>query len=474
MHGTYLGVIMNIELFGGKNEIGGNKILVEHKGTRILLDFGMSFKQSANFFSEFLQPRKGAALTDFFELGLLPDIKGIYRQDYLSHMARPEEDKSLDAVLLSHAHADHAQYIHFLRNDIPIYCTEETKIILQVLEETGSNTCSDLATGCSAFTFYTNKKGEKSRVTSRQKEHVFSRKYELMQPNQRMRVGCLEIEMVPVDHSLPGACGFIIYSDEGNLVYTGDIRFHGSNGELSRRFVEKAKSVNPTWLLVEGTNINEDEGLSECEVKQEITKRISEAPGLVFVEFPIRDLDRTHTMYQSATLNNRKFVVNLKLAYLIDALGSLCPFSLDDVQIFVPKKSWGLICKSGIEQKQVEQDYDIWERQFITHPNSITCEELCKNPHKYVVTMSMWELGQLVDIKPQEAIWIKSSCEPFCDEMELDEERKKNWLKHFNIKEFFAHASGHASGNEIRHMIKEINAKNVIPIHTEYPEKFDA
>ena len=74
---------MNIELLGGKNEIGGNKILVEHKGTRILLDFGMSFKQSANFFSEFLQPRKCAALSDFFELGLLPDIKGIYRKDYL-------------------------------------------------------------------------------------------------------------------------------------------------------------------------------------------------------------------------------------------------------------------------------------------------------------------------------------------------------------------------------------------------------
>ena len=111
---------MNIEVLGGKNEIGGNKIIVEHKGTRILLDFGMSFGQSAKFFSEFLQPRKCAALSDFFELGLLPDIKGIYRQDYLKHMERPQENRSIDAVLLSHAHADHAQYVHFLRHDIPI------------------------------------------------------------------------------------------------------------------------------------------------------------------------------------------------------------------------------------------------------------------------------------------------------------------------------------------------------------------
>jgi len=36
---------MEITLHGGVNEIGGNKILVEHKNTRIFLDFGMSFKK---------------------------------------------------------------------------------------------------------------------------------------------------------------------------------------------------------------------------------------------------------------------------------------------------------------------------------------------------------------------------------------------------------------------------------------------
>ncbi len=464
---------MNIEVLGGKNEIGGNKILVEHKGTRILLDFGMSFGQAANFFSEFLQPRKCAALSDFFELGLLPDIKGIYRTDYLKHMDRPEEERSVDAVLLSHAHADHAQYIHFLRHDIPIFCTQATKIILQALEKTGSNTCSDLITTCETFSFYINKKGEKSRIDRKHDDYVHSRNYNLMQPNTKIKIGSLEIEMVPVDHSLPGACGFIIYSDEGNLVYTGDIRFHGSHGELSKNFVEKARSVKPTWLLVEGTRIDQEQIHSEHAVKQEITKLIEKTKNLVFVEFPIRDLDRTNTIYQAAIANNRKFVVNLKLAYLIDALGDLCPFSLDDVQILIPKKSWGLIDKPGADQKQIEQDYVTWERDYIFRNNRITYEELCKNPQNYVVTMSMYEINQLTDIQPKDAIWIKSSCEPFCEEMELDEERKKNWLKHFNIQEFFAHASGHASGNEIRNMIKEINPQVVIPVHTEHAERFE-
>lgn len=467
-----VGKNMNIEIWGGKNEIGGNKILVAHKGTRIFLDFGMSFKQAAKYFSEFLQPRKCAAFSDFFELGLLPDIKGLYRKDYLMHMDRPKEERAFDAVLLSHSHADHAQYVHFIRGDIPIYCTEATRIILQAIEDTGSNACSDLITVCEAFTFYKNNKGEMSRVTRKQPDHVWQRNYTIMRSDKKVQIGSLEIEMVPVDHSLPGACGFIIYSDEGNLVYTGDIRFHGSNSELSKKFVQKAKSVKPKWLLVEGTRIDQTDQHSEAEVQRTITYLIGDAKALVFVEFPFRDLDRICTIYQAAKANNRKFVVNLKLAHLINVLGDLCPFSLEDVEILIPKRSWGLICKQGISQKQIEQDYDVWERDYISRHNSITFEHLCKHPHKYVVTINMWEISQLVDIKPQEAIWIKSSCEPFCDEMELDEERKKRWLEHFRIIEYFAHASGHASGEEIRSMIKEINAKNVIPIHTEHEEMF--
>ena len=86
--------------------------------------------------------------------------------------------------------------------------------------------------------------------------------------------------------------------------------------------------------------------------------------------------------------------------------------------------------------------------------------------------MNMWEISQMIDIQPENAIWIKSSCEPFNDDMELDEERKQNWLCHFNIAEFSAHASGHASGQSIRNMIQTINPEILIPVHTEHPEAF--
>jgi len=96
----------SLRFYGGVNEIGGNKILLEDRDTRIFLDFGMSFGQSGKFYSEFLNPRKCNGMQDFIKTGLLPDLPGIYRQDYLRHMGRKKEDRSIDAVLISHAHMD--------------------------------------------------------------------------------------------------------------------------------------------------------------------------------------------------------------------------------------------------------------------------------------------------------------------------------------------------------------------------------
>ena len=67
-----------------------------------------------------------------------------------------------------------------------------------------------------------------------------------------------------------------------------------------------------------------------------------------------------------------------------------------------------------------------WEREFSNRENKILARDLAEKSEEYVVSMNMWEINQLTDIQPKDAVWIKSSCEPFCDEIELDEERKKN------------------------------------------------
>ena len=130
----------DITFHGGVNDIGGNKFLVEDKGTKIFMDFGMSFSEEGKFFSQFMGARGSNALVDMFELGILPKIKGMYRRDYAKHVGfGGDEETEIDAVLLTHAHVDHCAYIPYLRPDIPIYCSEESKLIMQNFDETGTD-----------------------------------------------------------------------------------------------------------------------------------------------------------------------------------------------------------------------------------------------------------------------------------------------------------------------------------------------
>ena len=70
-----------LTFYGGVNEIGGNKILLEEGGRRLFLDFGFPYKRHKLFYEEYLKPRSGAGLLDPMAMGLLPPLEGIYRED---------------------------------------------------------------------------------------------------------------------------------------------------------------------------------------------------------------------------------------------------------------------------------------------------------------------------------------------------------------------------------------------------------
>ncbi len=54
---VYHGLMTSLTFYGGVNEIGGNKILLEDKDTRVFLDFGKGFSRRAKFFEEYINPR---------------------------------------------------------------------------------------------------------------------------------------------------------------------------------------------------------------------------------------------------------------------------------------------------------------------------------------------------------------------------------------------------------------------------------
>src|SRR5947199_10091502 len=78
---------VNITCFGGANEIGGNKILLEEDGKRLLMDFGMAFGRSGGYFDGvLLKERSARGLLDPLALGLVPPLRGLLRDDLVPAM----------------------------------------------------------------------------------------------------------------------------------------------------------------------------------------------------------------------------------------------------------------------------------------------------------------------------------------------------------------------------------------------------
>jgi len=470
--------LVNIRFYGGVNEIGGNKIIIGDENNSLLFDFGMSFSIAHKYFSEFLQPRKCNGILDFVEFGLLPAINGLYRKDYLEHVGLTYPEKpAVDAVFITHAHADHSSFIHHLREDIPVYATKASKAILEALDVTSSAGFTEFIWLKEAFSLMQKKDGtgyRRLQGSAAKKERNIK-----ILDEKKISIGDFEIEAMPVNHSLPGAVAYIIHTPDGDIVYTGDFRFHGYGGELTRKFVNKASDIRPKALLCEGTRIKEFLDKSEEDVKREVSWVISKTKGLVIVDFPVRDIDRMNTFYEAAKNNDRKLVINLRQAYLLKLLEETDVNAprLDDenIRMYIPRKNWGtIICKDKYPDYIIDQDYENWEREFLHHKNAVTCDDIKNSMHEYVFRCDFFELKNLIDIKPKEgSVYIRSVCEPFDEEMEIDLKKVENWLDHFNLLPYYQiHASGHAPGDEIMSTITNINPDMVFPIHTEHPYLF--
>ena len=467
----------DITFHGGVNDIGGNKFLVEDKGTKVFMDFGMSFSQEGDFFSQFLNARTSNSLNDLFELGILPKIKGLYRRDYAKHMDFDgTEDTEIDAVLLTHAHVDHCAYISYLRPDIPIYCSEESKLIMQNFDETGNDQYLTLK---ERFQIHKGRDGTIMRTQGAKTK--IPRRIKTFESGKEFSIDSITVNPLHVDHSIPGVHAFILHTSNNSIGNTADLRFHGRHCDDTEKFVEKCADSDLDLLLCEGTRVDKVLSLTEYDVESTVTQIVNDTKGLVICGYPIRDLDRLMSFYIAAKNTNRYLVIDMKQAYLLKLfdtspnLKGMYPSPTDkDIKIYIQRGSWGLIDKDikKFTKKQLLEDYRIWQREFLDYPNAIDYRDVQNNQKDFIFYCSDYRLQDLIDVKPsKDASYIRSLTEPFNTEMEIKESQVKNWFVHFGVigrdQDWHQiHVSGHGDGMQIKHVIQDSNSKALIPIHT--------
>lgn len=499
--------MVTITFYGGVGEIGGNKVLLEDRDTRIWLDFGLSYKQLGRFYGDLMGPRSKGGIRDLLSMGLIPKIDGIYRDDFV-HMDKIEdalnelsvEDKSywaqelqsygdvlrrdgkpwVDGVLLTHAHIDHCGHIPYLDHRIPIYCPDTTFLMLKTMEDISGNGFTTVR----PWRIERYKRGffpDKPKIEGGEE---VAREFITFKQGDSLKIGSLRIQIFAVDHSIPGAVAYLITTSDGKRVlYTGDFRFHGRQVEATRRFREALSGLGPDVMISEGTRVDEQELDSEERVQAECTELISKAKGFVGVEFAWKDLTRFETLREVAKASGRTLVISARTAYLLNKLGRGAEVESDPrVKVYVPRKD-SMIYSPGDYSKSkyiagFSSDWDETGPDTRHLKGGVRAHQIKADPSRYLVHLASWELNELIDLQPPDGgLFISASSEPYDEEGVIEEKRRKAWMRHFKLNPPdgelpHIHASGHVSGVELKAFVRGVRPKQLFPIHTEHAEEF--
>ena len=493
-------------MLDGATTIGGTKLLFEAgtspDATRLLFDFGLSYATMGQYFEEFLTPRTSAGLTDYLTTGLLPKLQ-FYRSDLtkLLHEMQPELAAQLegpnhiDACFITHAHVDHTGSISFLDETIPLYATPVTAAVLRAVEETQFS--SGPENGVTDFILRpnlgANKHGQRTLI-------------DLMGP---MQFPDCRVTPFPVDHSIPGACAYLIEYDGGTLVYTGDLRFHGRMGHVTEDSIQKLTAVHPDAVLIEGTNLRSNEGTpshdtafhrrfafwSEQEVETKALEEIQQASGIVMADFGMKDLDRLMTFQRVAHATGRKLAILPRDAYIVRLAeeAGYPTINLQDPELvlYVKRAGSGTYDKSDIKQDWArstllrfagsDPDFvDPKERRDAVEgvlngacPRVVQAAEIAAHQSDYLLSLGYWDVQELCDLQPSRgSLYVHSSAEAFNEEMSWSQERLARWLDLTGMDSVHIHASGHAPQEDLFRIVERLAARQVFPIHTEHAERY--
>lgn len=197
---------------GGLNEIGKNMTAFECSNDIFIVDCGLAFPDSEMFGVDIV----------------IPDFTYIERNQ-----------AKVRGVVLTHGHEDHIGGLVYLMKkiNVPVY---GTKLTLGLVE-------------------------------GKLKEHGLYGKVKLneVEPKKTVKMGCMAVEFISVNHSIPDSVGLAIHTPAGVLVHTGDFKvdytpINGKTIDLARFGELGSKGV--LALMADSTNA-ERPGYTQTERK---------------------------------------------------------------------------------------------------------------------------------------------------------------------------------------------------------------
>ena len=381
---------------GGLNEIGKNFTCIECANDMFVIDCGLAFPDSEMLGVDIV----------------IPDFTYI--------------EKNIDklrGVVITHGHEDHIGGLpYFLKKfNVPVY---GTRLTLGLLE-------------------------------GKLKEHGLLGSVQLntVTPRQTVKLGCMAVEFIRVNHSIPDAVGMAIHTPAGVIVHTGDFKvdytpIEGGIIDLARLAELGNKGV--LALMSDSTN-SERPGftMSERKVGESFEKLFSRADGkrIIIATFA-SNIHRVQQIINRAAATGRKVAVSGRS--MVNVMGK-------GIELGYLKVPEGVL----VDIEMISR-YPAEKMCIVTTGSQ-------GEPMSALTRMAMGEHRQ-VSITPQDFIIISANPIPGNEKYVT---RVVNELMKLGSEVVYeamydVHVSGHACQEEQKLILSITKHKFFIPVHGEY------
>jgi ribonuclease J len=217
---------------------------------------------------------------------------------------------------------------------------------------------------------------------------------------------------------------------------------------------------------MEGTHIGHPnhQGPTEHELEDQIANHIQSAPGIVLATFSPQHVDRLTGLLAATRKAGRTFVADAYAAFVMHLVASQTSLPRPESQ------GWGRIFLptffvESSKRKRLEKVFSKIE------PVRILMHEIQANPAQYVMIFrpSMLE-SDFGGVLPGNARCLHSRWSGYRDKP--DWQSVETALNAAGGDTIQAHTSGHIYADDIASLVRQINPRALVPIHTFEPEGF--
>lgn len=439
----------SLRFLSGTTTVGGVQVLVSGGSGRLVFDLGVvgnpAIVRSRALFHSLLPVRDHSALIDYLRAGMAPLIENLYDEALLGtsvaavteHLREDgfllandplitDISPSATSVFISHLHEDHMMLLPFVSPRIPVLMSEPGARLHRALVDAkalppAAASVHGLATG-----------------STRQ-------------------VGDLTVEVIAVDHDVPGSAGILISTPDGSIAYTGDWRLHGRHPEFMTAFAERCGGVDvllteASTAVPSGTPSTALPNIPEREVVEALDKLLSTSERGVYCSFHERNLERQQEIRDVAATHGRVLVLS---ARTYEIWRSAATFGFDSLD---PSKG-------GVE---------VWADDLGASTGGVTAAEVAADRSAFICEMRRWDRPRMLDVGAgpgDKYVYLNGyphgPADPGWQVLET-------WVQALGVQFHAFSSHGHAMPADLQWLVEAIHPGVVVPVHTNAPDCFPA